>query len=129
VYKVFGGGNDVIAIETRTLTLKASNRRDTQPGGEKWIFTIGFLDSPVAWIAAKIEHRREYLLDTPMTHLSCYGGEDLFDQRRVPCARQRDDLRVGVSSQGNVTMQAFLMENDGNSEAGILLHPLLNLVS
>src|SRR5215813_15350068 len=90
---MFGCRNHMLAVNSRSFSLKCLDAGDPHPGDQIRVFTVGFLGPPPARFAGKVEVRPEHLVAAASSRFQCDHAKDSADQLRIPTAGERDWLR------------------------------------
>ena len=121
---MLGLGDDGVVCGER-ITLQAAYHGQSQLTGEVGVFAVVLFDASPAGIAGEVKDRGEDHADAGGAGLrgdGCAGGGG---ELRVPGGGETDGRGEDGSAE---PVQAFLGEEDGNAEAGILDDPGLNVV-
>ena len=92
------------------------------------VFTVGFFSASPPWVSSQIDNRGQALLGAAGTNFTGGRREDVLNQSWIPTGSQCNWLRIGSSLRGGMAVQAFVVEENWNSEPSIFFHPLLQRV-
>ncbi len=119
-------GEHVGRPDHRLAPLEATHRRHPHAGRQIGVLPVCLLDAPPPRIARYVDHGRQHLVHAARTGLGRRDGEHTFHQLRVPGAGERDGLREARGLPRLEAVERLLVKQDGNAEAGAVLHPALD---
>src|SRR5579859_2164167 len=115
-------------VDERPGTLKSMDGRNADARNEIRILTVGFFRAAPAWIARKIQNRRQTFLRASSANLSRSRRKYIVHQVRIPSGRQPDRRGVGSAFWRGMPVQAFFVEKNRNAKTSIFSNPLLHRV-
>jgi len=127
VNEVLGGGDDVFVVGRSSLQTR--DGRHAHGRNEIGVLRVHLLVATVAWFAAQVEDWRKHQRVADGARLLRDNAEHLLDQFGVSRASQTDDLREGRGAAEHSAVQCFAVKENGNTEARVRHHPLLQEVA
>ena len=126
---VLKGGEDFAFVPLVVVSLEAEDGLETDLGGEVGVFTEGFLDAAPAGIAGDVDDGRQDDVAAAAGRLAGGGGVQLPRQFAVEAGGDADGLPPGRGVERGQAVQALLVEDGGDAEAGFLDEPALDVVA
>jgi hypothetical protein len=120
--------NDMFFVCEGGITLEALNCGDTHTRYQVRIFAIRFLDAAPARLTCDVDHGCQCLVCPSRTGLFSGHLKESADEVGVKGCAETDGLRETRGVNGGLTVQAFFMKYDRNTQPAVFHKEFLNIV-
>src|ERR1700683_2864119 len=119
-------GNEMALVLKAPVALESAHCGNAKARNQKRIFAECLLHAAPTRLARHVDHGRKRLVRATQAGLGSGHGVELLDQLGIEGGSERDGLRKAGSAHRGVSVQAFLVEHDGNSQATVFKEKLLD---
>ena len=124
--KMLERGDEMTLVLKGAISLEPAHRGDAKPRNQKWIFAECLFHPAPTRLARHVDHGRKCLMRSTQADLGGRHGVQLLNQFGIEGGAERDGLRKAGSVHRGVAVQAFLVEDDGDSQPAVFYEKLLN---
>ena len=108
--------------------LKAEDGGEADARDQVGILAVCFFCAAPTRVARQIEHRRKAMLRAPGAYFGRGRGKNTLYERGVPGGGQGNGLGIRSAAGRDMSMQALIVKENGDSQARVFLHPLLHCI-
>jgi hypothetical protein len=124
--EVLQGGENMFLVAEIAVALEAAHGGDAEARDQVGVLAVGLFHAAPARLTGHVDDRGEGVVRAADTGLECRHGEELLDEVGVEGGAERNGLRKAGAVGSGVSVQAFLVEHDGDAEARVLEEELLD---